>query len=107
MKKYITVCFLFTTIIFVSCKEEKEDITHEINKAGAIETSVTVEHIDDKNDVLITKHIVWNNNSAYKTIYAHDTIPALGMENTTAENSDEETQSVSVKKDYEIFITVK
>jgi hypothetical protein len=31
----------------------------------------------------------------------------LGIENATAENSDGETQKVNVKKDYEIFITVK
>jgi hypothetical protein len=34
-------------------------------------------------------------------------VPALGMINTDAENSDGDTKNVSVKKDYQIFITVK
>jgi hypothetical protein len=98
---------LITAITITSCKEEKEDLTQEINKDGAIETSVTVEHLDDNKDLLITKHIVWNHNVEFKTIYTRDTIPALGMEHTVAENADEDTKPVSVKKDYEIFITVK
>jgi hypothetical protein len=104
---YLLSLFILTAITFTSCKEEQEDITHEINKDGSVETSVTVEHLDNKNDLLVTKHIVWNHNAEYKTIYARDTIPALGIEHTVAENSDEETKPVSVKKDYEIFITVK
>jgi hypothetical protein len=106
MKKNL-LFFFSITIIATSCKEKNEDITHEINKNGAVETSVTIEHINDSSDVLITKHIVWIKNIAYKTIYSHDTIPALGMENTNAENSDGDKKQVSVKKDYEIFITVK
>jgi len=100
--------FIFTSLTLLSsCKEENEDITHEINKNGAVETSVSVEHINDTSDVLITKHIIWNHNNEFKTIYTRDTIPGLGMENTNAENSDGDTKPVSVKKDYEIFITVK
>jgi len=34
-------------------------------------------------------------------------VPALGLLNTEGENSGGETQHVSVKKDYQIFITVK
>lgn len=100
--------FIFSSIILLTaCKEDNEDITHELNKDGAIETSVSVEHIDTNSDVLITKHIIWNHSKEFKTIYNRDTIPALGTENTNAENSDGDTKPVSIKKDYEIFITVK
>lgn len=90
-----------------SCSDDKKDETNTINKAGAVETAVTVEHADSTHDVLVTTHKVWVNFSEYKTVVHQDTIPALGIENTTAENSDGDTKRVSVKKDYEIFITVK
>ena len=106
-KHYFFFLALTSIIIFSSCGDEKEDVTHEINKAAAIETSVSVEHLNDTLDVLITKHVVWNNNVEYKTIYNRDTIPGLSVMNTTAENSDGDTKRVDVKKDYEIFITVK
>jgi hypothetical protein len=43
----------------------------------------------------------------YKTVEYRDTIPALGTEDRLAENKEGDTRNVSVKKDYEIYITVK
>ena len=105
--KYKILFSLVATFLFIACEEKNEDVTHELNKNGSIETSVSVEHINDSNDVLVTKHIVWKNNAEFKTINNRDTIPALGIENTEAENEDGDTKNISVKKDYEIFITVK
>jgi hypothetical protein len=91
-----------------SCSDDKkDDSTDTVNKAGSVETSVTVQHADSTHDVLLTTHKVWVNYNEYKTIVYRDTLPALGIENTTAENSDGDTKNVSVKKDYEIFITVR
>ena len=91
-----------------SCSDDKkEDSTDTVNKAGSVETSVTVQHADSTHDVLLTTHKVWVNYNEYRTIVYRDTLPALGIENTTAENADGDTKNVSVKKDYEIFITVK
>ncbi len=90
-----------------SCSDKKEDVTDAVNRAGSVETSVTVQHADSTRDVLVTTHKIWANFSEFKTVIHQDTIPALGMENTTAENSDGDTKKVTVKKDYEIFITVK
>ena len=93
---------------FSSCKEkENEDLTPSVNKNGSVETAVTVEHLDSINDVLVTKHAVWYKGSQVKSFEYRDTVPALGIEKTTAENSNGDTKSVQVKKDYEIFITVK
>jgi hypothetical protein len=91
----------------VSCGEDKKDETDVVNRAGAVETAITVQHADSTHDIILTTHKIWVNFNEYKTIIHHDTIPALGMANTTAENSDGDTQKVVVKKDYEIFITVK
>ena len=99
---------VISIIVFVSCENEKqEDITNEVNKNGSVESSVTVDHIDNMNDVLITKHAVWVKGNKLKEIEYRDTVPALGSENKTAENSEGDTKTVEVKKDYEIFITVK
>ena len=96
-----------TIILITSCKEEKDDVTNEINKEGSVESSVTVEHFTDSTDVLITKHIIWSKLNFRKEVYYRDTIPALGFTNTEAENQDGDTKNVSVKKDYEVYITVK
>ncbi len=94
--------------ILTSCENEKqEDLTNEINKNGSVESSVTVDHLDSVNDILITKHAVWVKGNKLKEIEHRDTVPNLGIENTTAENSEGDTKNVAVKKDYEIFITVK
>ncbi len=99
---------LFGCILFTSCKEKNnEDLTNEVNKQGAVETAVTVQHLDSTNDILLTKHTVWYKGSVIKNIEYRDTVPALGIENTTAENNDGDIKKVQVKKDYEIFITVK
>ncbi|MDB5249346.1 MAG: hypothetical protein JWQ40_3740 [Segetibacter sp.] len=94
-------------IAFTSCDQKKEDITDAVNKAGSVETSVHISHIDSSRDILTTEHKVWVKNSLYKTVQYNDTIPSLGIENRTAENDEGDTKNVSVPKDYEIFITVK
>ena len=94
--------------VLSSCKEEKqEDLTNQINKNGSVETAVSVSKLDSINDILITKHTVWVKGNKFKEIEYRDTVPALGVQNTTSENFEGETKTVAVKKDYEIFITVK
>lgn len=109
MKPIVLVILASALLMLMSScgNKQNEDITTEINKNGAIESAVTVEHLDSLHDVLITKHIVWNMNNKSKTIEYRDTIPALGKMTTTAENEDGDTKDVEVKKDYEVFITVK
>jgi hypothetical protein len=109
MKKIFTIAFsIILMTALISCEEEKqEDLTNEVNKNGSVESSVTVDHLDSANDILITKHAVWVKGNKLKDIEHRDTVPALGIENTIAENSEGDTKSVAVKKDYEIFITVK
>ena len=98
---------IMTGIMSCSDNTDKEDVTNTVNRAGSVETAVTVQHADSTHDVLVTTHKVWVNFQEYKTVVHQDTIPALGMENTTAENADGDKKDVSVKKDYEIYITVK
>lgn len=96
-------------LLLFSCddKQQNGDITQSVNKTGSVETAVQVEHLDSLHDILITTHRIWAQNREVKTVLYRDTLPALGMEHTTAENAEGETKNVHVKKDYEIFITVK
>jgi len=94
-------------VTFPSCKDKKEDVTDTVNRAGAVETAVSVQHADSTHDVLLTTHKVWVNFHEFKTVVYRDTIPALGIEQATAENQDGDTKKVDVKKDYEIYITLK
>ena len=108
MKLKFTITLAIMALSITACSnDKKEDVTNDVNKAGSVETSVTVSHLDSTTDVLVTTHKVWRNLIAYKTIEYRDTIPALGETSTDAENADGDTKKVRVKKDYEIFITVK
>lgn len=103
--KHLLLCL---SIALLSCNnDDNEDVTHDVNHNGSVESAITVAHIDSTHDVMTTTHKVWVNNEVYKTIEYRDTLPALGMEHTEAENEDGDKKPVSVKKDYEIFITVK
>jgi hypothetical protein len=105
----LSVVLLSAAALFSSCGDDdkNEDLTNAVNKNGSVETAVTVQHLDSMNDVLVTHHTVWVRGSQFKTLEYRDTVPSLGTENATAENSEGDTKDVQVKKDYEIFITVK
>ncbi|WP_143305469.1 hypothetical protein [Chitinophaga vietnamensis] len=93
---------------FSSCSDnENEDITTTVNKAGAVETVITSEHLDSTRDVIVTTHKVWANYNLYRTIEHRDTVPALGTGTATAENENGEQKEVKLKKDYEFYVTVQ
>ena len=95
-------------LLLFSCgNKQNEDLTTVVNKNGAIETAVQVEHLDSTHDVLITTHRIWAQNQEIKTILYRDTLPSLGDQIKAEENQEGDTKNVKVKKDYEIFITVK
>ncbi|MEI8074049.1 MAG: hypothetical protein WCH78_04805 [Bacteroidota bacterium] len=96
-------------LYLISCQDPQpnEDVTNTVNKSGAIESAVKVEHLDSLHDILVTSHAVWAHDSLIKNIVYRDTLPSLGIHNTYAENQDGDTKAISVKKDYEIYITVK
>jgi hypothetical protein len=102
MKQFLYLVMVATLI--TACKRsEPNDKVQEISKEGAIETSFTTKHLTDSLDVLVSVHKVWKNNSLVKTIETYDTVPALGI--TTIQNDNGTDQKV--KKDYEIYITIK
>lgn len=103
----IQSAFLFLSLIgIVSCEEVKEDEVQDVDKNAAIETVLTVEHIDSA-DVLITKHKIWKNNKLVREIIKNDTIPALGDTVDVVEDNSGNEKTVKLKKDYEFYITVQ
>jgi hypothetical protein len=109
MNQYLKVAgiFLLLAVIFSCNDNEDKDLTNSVNKNGAVETSVSTSHLNDSLDILTTKHEVWKNNVAIKSVEYHDTVPALGKEKREVTDKDGNTVKTDVQKDYEIFITVK
>jgi hypothetical protein len=101
------LCIVSVLLFLAACNSRNEDETNTVDKSGSVETAVSVEHADSTHDVVLTRHKVWVNFKEFTTVEHRDTVPALGMMNTAAENADGDTKNVSVKKDYQIFITVK
>ncbi len=102
MKRILFVTI--TAINFLACSnDKKEDLVNEVPKNGSIETTVKVDHLNDSLDILTTQHLVYKNAITSQTILKKDTIPALGFTSVQDENAN----SKIVKKDYDIYITVK
>ena len=104
---YKIIYGLLLVLAFSSCEEEKnEDVVQQPDKDGSIETILSVTHADSV-DILTTTHKVWVKGNLSKTIVKTDTLSTLGMVSVAAEDKDGHTETKSVKKDYEFFITVK
>ena len=86
---------------------DNEDETKEVNKDGAIETELSVVHLNDKQDILTTTHKIWVAGKTSRLVVHKDTIPSLGLTKAEAENDNGDTSTVTVKKDYEFYVTVK
>jgi hypothetical protein len=98
---------LSVALLLASCGSKNEDQVDTVDRSGSVETSVSIQHADSTHDVILTTHKVWVDFKQYATVEHRDTVPALGMLSTVAENDDGDTQKVRVKKDYQLFITVK
>jgi hypothetical protein len=101
--------FAFALILLLSaCDDNKnEDQAKEVDKKGSIEVSLSTAHIDSLKDLLTTHYIVWRKGVRVREFDKKDTVPSLGTLNTEGENDNGDTKIVTVKKDYEFFVTVK
>ncbi len=95
---------IFVGFSLASCKDEpKQDLQQTVNKEGAIETQISIEHIDNQQDVLVSTNKIWLKNNLYKEIVHRDTVPSVGDFSETNDKGEQ----VTGKKDYELYITVK
>jgi hypothetical protein len=87
----ILIITVVCLIAYTASLSSSEDNTQSLDRNGSIETGVSVVHADSAHDVILTNHRVWLHDSVYKLISYRDTVPALD----------------SIRKDYQIFITLK
>jgi hypothetical protein len=113
-RRNIIVLLVFAAVLFIvymanwhESSSEPEDQGKTLDKDGSVETAISVQHADSTHDILLTSHKIWIKNKEYTTIVHRDTIPTLDSLNTNAENDNGNTTQVRVKKDYQLFITVK
>lgn len=90
-------------LVMSNCSEKNEDVVNDVNKEGAVETEMTIEHVNDQNDIVITKHKIWSKGVMTKEVVYKDTVPSLGE----YEEENEEGVMVKGKKEYEIYFTAK
>ena len=115
MRRRIIAILLFAAVLvgviyFANWHESSDadaDQGKTLDKDGSVETAISVQHADSTHDIILTSHKVWIKKNEYATIVHRDTIPSLDSVNTTAENDNGDTQKVRLKKDYQLFITVK
>lgn len=105
-KKLYFIVLLSAVLGSCGSSESKEDLVENVNKNAAIETELSVQHIDTA-DVLITKHKIWKNKKLFKEIIKRDTIPSLGDSLQSVNDKDGKSHEVKAKKDYEFYITVQ
>jgi len=109
MKKLIFLIIL--AFALTSCDDEDKNSNNDkvkaIDKDGSIEAQLSVKHISDTKDVLYIERKTWVHNVMVKDVVTTDTIPSLGQTRETAENSEGTDTTVTVNKNYQIFITVK
>lgn len=94
-------------LLFGACNNENSDQVKQVDKNGSIEVSLSTAHIDSAKDLLTTHYTVWRKGVKVREFDKKDTVPSLGQFTTEGENDNGDTKDVSVKKDYEFFVTVK
>lgn len=105
MKKPITFVVLSALFLFFAGCNKSE--VKPISKEGAVETILNVDHLDDTHDIIVTTHKIWVKNELIKTTVHKDTIPALGLTYEAVEKPEGDMKTVPIKRDYELYITVK
>lgn len=101
-------CLFVAIFLIAGCKETvKEDQVKEIDKDGSVALKVEINHLDSLQDVMVTEKTFWLKGQVVKTVVDMDTIPALGTTQEQTQNTAGQETSVTIKKNYKIFITVK
>ncbi|NVO10343.1 MAG: hypothetical protein HXX16_10310 [Bacteroidales bacterium] len=103
-KRSIFSILIMLTFLLSSCESYT---TKDISKDGSVETFINIEHINNNHDVIKTSHKVWVKNILTKTITYTDTIPSLGNTEQVAENDEGDAKNVNIRKEYEVYVTVK
>ena len=107
MKLFLPCAFALILLLSACDDNKNEDQAKEVDKKGSIEVSLSTKHLDSLRDLLTTHYTVWRKGVRLREFDKKDTVPSLGTLNTEGENDNGDTKVVTVKKDYEFFVTVK
>jgi len=105
LRKILAISALVT--LFSACEKGNKDQVKEVDKNGSVEMKVHITHLNEDSDIMRTEKTFWVKGQQVKSVVDLDTVPALGNIQEVAENSDGQDTTVSIKKNYQIFITVK
>jgi hypothetical protein len=105
MKLFLPVACAF--LLLLSACDDNNDQTKQLDRSGSIEVSLSTAHIDSLKDLLTTHYTVWRKGVIVRQFDKKDTVPSLGQFTTEGENDNGDNKDVTVKKDYEFFVTVK
>lgn len=107
LRNFLIAILALPVLTLASCDEENEDVIQEPGKEGSVETRVAIQHLDKDHDLLVTTHKIWVKNQLLRQVSYTDTLPSLGTTTETGGNQEGEQASVTVPKDYEVYITVQ
>ena len=94
--------------LLLACDDNTEAADERtLDKQGSVEVTLATAHLDSTKDVLTTVTTVYAKGEIVRTITRRDTLPSLGNTTQEAENDNGDTQTVTVPKDYEVFVTLK
>ncbi|TWJ04722.1 hypothetical protein JN11_00443 [Mucilaginibacter frigoritolerans] len=104
--KFFLLPAAFIIMLLTACDDHSDKVS-TVNRNGGIEISLSTTHLDVTKDLLTTHYIVWNKGVKIKEFDKRDTIPALETTTTEGEDDNGNTADLTVKKDYEFYVTVK
>jgi hypothetical protein len=78
-----------------------------IDHDGAVETAISIDHLNDQFDIITTTHKAWIKGIEYRTFVHKDTLPSLESNTEDIKDSNGTEKTATVRKDYESYITVK
>lgn len=107
MKNNKITLTLLASLFLISCSEEKEDITKDIDKAGSVEVVMHSDFINDKFDLITIKHKVWKDGKVILEKVSYDTVPTLGSKKMFVEDSLGNESEHMMPKNYDFFVTVQ
>jgi hypothetical protein len=96
MKK-IFIIAIASIAMFGCSKQPKNDAVSSVDKAGSIETQLSVEKLLDGRFIYTTQNRVWKDGSLVNTFIHVDTVPSLGVPEKLS----------ALPREYSLFVTVK
>lgn len=94
-------------LLLAACDDNDDGKAKDVDKKGSIAVTLSTTHLDSLRDVVDTHYQIWRKGVVIREYDKRDTIQSLGTGVTQGEDDNGNTQSMTVPKDYDFFVTVK